>query len=731
MRSPLLALLLVLATPLIALAQPSGGRVLDASTGAPIAGATITVDGTDMSLTSDGDGGFSLEGVPADATLVIVADGYEASLVTNDRGWTGDVVLLPEGTTGEIIEITGEAPPEAPGATQLDRDEVSRLPGTGNDLIASLDALPGVTGGFTAASFNGVVIRGAAPEDSKILVDGFEVPLLYHIGLRSIIPTESIASLEYLPGGFDVAYGRASSGIVSVTTRGGERDPGGQAELSVIDGGVLGRGPVGDEGTFLLAVRRSTIDFILPSIIPDDANLSLTTVPRYYDLQARLDVPAGPRWNLSVSAIGSDDVVEAFADDEADPDEHFFAQTRFLRVTGAARWSRDRWSANLATSLLGQGLEFEAGRDLYFETTRLASTSRGELTWSADDVDGLRDVVWRAGGEVDLQRWRLRLALPDAPEEGQPDVDTMDDGPPDPMNTFDGVVNVPDLAAWTAFTAGFGPIFRLTTGLRVDGFLRIGEAAIQPRGELAAKLTEQTTARLVVGAYRRPPENQAEYLEPQLSPERATQSIVGVEHAVGGGLKLQASLYYTDRSSLITRDAMGEYTNDGRGTTYGGELLATLRRGPWFGFLSYAASRSSRVDAPGAEERLFDYDQPHDLNVALSWKRGRWQLGGRFSFGSGLPYTPVLGAIFDSDADRYIPVYGAVNSARVQSRHQLDVRIDRAFWAGPIAMTAFLDVQNVYMNTPIVGYGYNFDYSERYAFESIPILPSIGLRGEL
>ena len=50
---------------------------------------------------------------------------------------------------------------------------------------------------------------------------GDVIPQLYHFLNRSIIPTRAVAGLDYLPGGFDVKYGRASSGIVSVTSRGG------------------------------------------------------------------------------------------------------------------------------------------------------------------------------------------------------------------------------------------------------------------------------------------------------------------------------------------------------------------------------------------------------------------------------------------------------------------------------------------------------------------------------
>ena len=42
-------------------------------------------------------------------------------------------------------------------------------------------------------------------------------------------------------------------------------------------------------GSYLLAFRRSVIDQLLPALLPDDLDLALTTVPRYYDEQLRID----------------------------------------------------------------------------------------------------------------------------------------------------------------------------------------------------------------------------------------------------------------------------------------------------------------------------------------------------------------------------------------------------------------------------------------------------------
>src|SRR5262249_26138523 len=151
---------------------------------------------------------------------------------------------------------------------------------------------------------------------------------------RSIVPAEAIDSLDYVPGGFDVAYGRASSGIVQLTTRAGGDTRAEQAEVSGADAGAMARGPLG-RGSYFLAVRRSTIDKLLPALLPDGLDLSLTTVPRYYDLQMRFDYKLSDHWNIRSSSLGSDDALELYASRDRNADKRFANRTRFIRTTTA------------------------------------------------------------------------------------------------------------------------------------------------------------------------------------------------------------------------------------------------------------------------------------------------------------------------------------------------------------------------------------------------------------
>jgi len=720
--------------PTAAPTPPSGellevaGRVID-KFGQPIRNAKVGMEGFDAQVKTDRGGRFVLE-ARVGATLIIEKDGLEVGLALVNGPVLDDTVLLDLDTVGEQIEVQGEAPIAAPGAAIVDRKELQRIPGTGGDIVKALTIMPGVVNLQIPLGYSGVVIRGSSPQDSKILVDDFEIPVLFHnIGFRAVLPAESIASLEYIPGGFDVSFGRASSGIVELTTRAGDEKASEQAEISVIDGGLLVQGSIGKKTRYMFGFRRSLIDLILPQIIPASLDLSLTTVPSYYDEQFRIDHVLNDRWKLTLSSVGTIDTFELYATKDTEAkSKRFFNRTAFARVTGAAKYHEGPWSANLALSGLVSQFVFEFGEYQKIHITQPTITPRAELIHTDKEALGLKNVEWRLGGDSQIGRSYIDLALPRERREG--DTQQARD-PRDITRTFSGKIWLPDFAQWASIAANLDPKIRFTGGMRLDEIGRTGEVAIQPRGKLEVKLTPTLTARLSEGAYRRPPEFQSEVLTSNLNSERSTQSIIGLGYEPREGTRVQGSLYYTDRSNLITTNADGSIGNNGRGKTYGAEMLATYRSGPWFGWLSYSYSHSTRVDQPGEAERLFSYDQPHSLNAAASWQKGRWQLGGRFQVYSGLPYTPAKSAVFDNDRNLYIPIYDATNSARAPIHHQLDLRVDYSWHSGPVAMTAFLDVQNVYLNESVVTYFYSYDYSQKAAFKSLPIIPSIGLRGVL
>ena len=117
------------------------------------------------------------------------------------------------------------------------------------------------------------------------------------------------------------------------------------------------------------------------------------------------------------------------------------------------------------------------------------------------------------------------------------------------------------------------------------------------------------------------------------------------------------------------------------------------------------------MKTPDAEYTMLGVAPEFGLLIRPDWKSFRF--GATFRLVSGNPRTPIVGSVYDANSDFYSPVYGRVNSARDPLFHQASVRI-----------------QNIYNHRSQEGLQYSYDYSRSKPVQGLPILPSLGLRGE-
>lgn len=735
-----LAVVVALLVPAVASAEPFAGSVLDGMTLEPIRGAVVTApDGT--TATSDRNGAFRFADLPpGPIEMAVTARGYEPTteLVELAEGGILDhvFILFEPGAASEVIEIEDVAPlPPPPGRQDLGREEIQRIPGTRGDALTAVRSLPGV--GSTPAFGQGpgqVVIRGAAPEESKITIDGIEVPVLYHFfGLQSVLPTELIENIEYLPGGFGAEEGRATGGIINVATRSeAVAEPEGHAELSFINVAAFVQAPLNKKKDLQLTagLRRSTIDLILPAVIPDSANLSFTTAPQYYDGQLRVDWRPREGERVSVLAFGSYDLL-SLLNDNVDPNEPDFQgafdnEISFGRVI--ASWVRGgKGRDNRLVAAVGpSGFRLEIG-DRYLRFGQIVAELRDDLTYTVDDRLRLR-----AGAEGRWDRRRVKTRFPMPPQEGMPPPPNFSNAP---LVETDLTVHNDVAGAYAAVDLRPVPTLLVTSGVRVDYFDFIGETTVSPRLQVTQTIADDWSVKVAAGAYSRGLEN-AESVDPDLVPERAFQYVLGGKWDAGTGIVAEASLFYNDKRKLVVLDPLEAetmpltaYVNRGWGRAFGAEALVRARLEDFFGWIAYTVSRSDRIDGPAPERRLFDYDQTHNFIAVGSYRLGKWQLGGRWQYATGTPMTPVVGSLYLADVNAFIPQYGEVNSARLESQHQLDLRVDRAWTFRTWTLSAYLDVTNVYAHARVLGYSYNYDYTQREAITELPVVPAIGVRG--
>lgn len=708
------------------------GRVVDDATGAPLAGVTVLGDGDEAAVTDDR-GEFVL--AAGTASVTVIDSGYAPVAVPVTARL--EIRLVAAGEGGEIIEIAGESRAPTPGAVSISRTELVTIPGARGDVLSGIKNLPGIAnnGSLTPLS-SGLIIRGASPESSRILVDGFEIPILYHfLGVQSVLPTEMLGDVEYLPGTFSTSYGRASGGIVAATSRETPKTASAFAELSFINVAGLVQGPIGKRAGYAVAARRSVIDAILPAVVPSDGGLSFTAYPRYYDYQGKVSYQPTDRWALQAFIFGSDDGVELATDRDnaADPiaTGSFVNETSFTRAIASARYRRPGLDMRHAISAYTDTNHFTVGRERYLLLDRTGIATRSETIWDA--TSWLRLTV---GAESDLTRTDYDIKFTRPPREGDPRGPNFTN---DALIEATGSNTFRDLAGWASATAYPVPALEVTAGARVDAYLRNDAIEVQPRGQAAWTVVDGSTIRGAAGTYTRPPENLDQGLQPDLGPERADQFSAGVEQRLASSLTFRGTAFYNRLSNLIVLPAdrrdpasLGGYENTGSGDVRGIELLLQARTERVFGWLAYTGAIATRRDADSMPERRFDYDQAHNLIAVASVQIDpRWRVGGRFQLTTGKPYTPVMGSVYQSDIDAYLPQYGAPNSRRVDVQHQLDLRVDRTWTFDRWKLAAYLDISNVYVNAAAIEYQYNFDYSRRTALTSLPILPSFGVRGEL
>src|SRR5215813_11579983 len=318
------------------------GQVRERGTREPVAYASVIVEsaaGASVARTeTDEQGGFTLEVAPGTYQVTVLAGDY---LRFSARE-----------------EVTRQS---------LETEEIVKIPGTVGDALRSIENLPGVA----RAPFNSgiLVVRGSPPEDSLILLDGHQLPQLYHFGgLTSVVNSDLVQRIDFLPGNASVRYGRFLGGVVDVVPREPRRDAmHGYVNTNVFDTGVLLEGPAG-AGSFALSARRSYIDAILPALIPDSAGINLTAAPRYYDYQGVLSEPAwGGR--LRLYAYGSDDALTFITAHPADDpelrgtfDTHLAFHNLYASWTRTGDW-RVRASVQpgwqLSRASIGEQLSFD------------------------------------------------------------------------------------------------------------------------------------------------------------------------------------------------------------------------------------------------------------------------------------------------------------------------------------------------------------------------------------
>jgi TonB family protein len=712
-------------------------RLLEKGTRVPISDAQVFVldPKTQKALkecAADVRGLCELAGlVPGPTEFKVLAPGYEPLTTRDEIPAEGALELTlrltPVLDEGYGLVVRGEKEEEQVTRHVISAEELAKLPGSQGDVLRGIQNLPGIA----RAPFGGglLVVRGSAPEDTQTFLNGMPIPLIYHFGgLTSVISNDLLAQIDFVPGVYSARYGRGNGGIIDAETRPGKNPEfHGSIDTDIFDTGVYLQGPIGDKGgSFGVAARRSYVDVLLAAVtplIPEADGLGLTVAPQYWDYQASAGGPV-LGGNGQLIAFGSSDRLALVLSDPRFGEQFFSSSTRFHRLQGA--WQKEispglrrRVSASVGVT----DVEFAA--EPFFELDVHSFLAAARVDW-ASELSKRAALVY--GLDAQVNDFNVSVLAPG--ENANATRETNVD------------VTRPDTAAYAE--GRLEPVDGLLVipGLRIDRFGGSEDVTIDPRLAVRYQLDLKTTFKGGAGVFHQDPQPQEldpTFGDPELKPEASSQVALGVERLLWKDrLSLDATVFYKFLYNRIAGNGgSGQtpadiLTNDGGGRVRGLEVL--LRYPPdkrFFGWIAYTLSRAERKD-PGAEDfRLFGFDQTHILTALGSYKiKYDFSVGFRFRYATGLPDTPVLGGIYDADNDFYFGVDGAQNSIRLPAFHQLDVRVDKTFRFPNWTFSAYLEVMNLYNRQNPEGVFFNFDFTQQQFFNSLPILPVFGVKGE-
>lgn len=712
------------------------GQLLERGTRKPLKEVNLYLLPDKLKVTSDEAGRFEFKGVPqGECQLIVNLTGYIKYDKKIPCAQTKEAIVYLEKRTYTNFEttVTGKADRRDDQSFSLTQEEFLTAPGSfGGDPVRAAQNLPGVAQNGGSAQ---VIVQGASADDTGYLINGHRVPLVFHFGgLSSVIIPEAVDRVDLLPAGYGPEYSRAIGGIIGLTTKDPKEDRlHGMAFIDLLNAGGIIEGPIDEKSSFLMSGRYSYIGQVLKAVAQENENFELTAAPTFYDMTGIYKLKLNDKNLFRTTFVASRDQLELISNDSINNDPklrgRFYSRTEFFRLIPQVTTDLSAQTKLDNSIAIGRdAVLFDiGGRFLDVNSNNLSQRSELTHTWSPTSKTfvGL-DNYW-SQGEVGLN-------LPNSFSIG---------GVGNPFSVgenrkFKDRFNEAYYGAYIRqeLKPSAESLWSFLPNLRIDHFSINQETWIQPRFQLRYQYSPSLQFRSSFGQYVQEPQPQEYsrlYGNPNIRSPYSWHYTLGFSkdfrQGATQGLEILNNYFYKDLKDLVVPDVSSNYSNEGSGTIYGTEVQAKYRKDNWSSQLVYTYLKSERT-IPGFGTRPSEFDQTHNLNLIGAYNLDRWSISARFRFVSGNPYTPVTGATFDADNDVFIPIRGEIYSQRFNAFNQLDIRIDRRYVYDTWILTAYLDIQNLYNAENSSNIEYSYDYAENKKVRGLPILPTVGLKGE-
>jgi outer membrane receptor protein involved in Fe transport len=649
------------------------------------------------------------------------------------------------------VRITARDDPLA----EISTEKLLRVPGSGNDPLRAIEALPGVT--FTTGRRAEPAVRGSSPDDNRYIIDFIPVRNIFHFDGSSLLNDNVIKDFKLEAAAFDAQYNDATGAVIEANSRAPYTDiKQAVIDISLLKAGILLETPISENSAVYLSVRQSLIHLYIEKFL-DDEDFQFTTVPEYYDYQAKYHLQLSGGDTLSIQALGTRDKAGLLFDDESDEVKRDpglsggIDFTSYFHSQGIVLKNSLTETTQLKTGLSHMLSDFSLGLGL---DNSLKATSNDYTLRSHLSTDINLNHTLRTGIDIIERKIDFKgdFTAP-ACDEFRPDCRLVD---AQERIVASDTLTIYNYDIFVADDWFISPTLTLTPGILWSYDDYSEQTFTQGKFKLRWEFMDYWWLNSAWGQYHKFTDNFGEVAKgfgnPDLKQSTSDHYILGLEHQIDQSTLIKLDTYYKTFDDLVIsrqdRDtvyptlteeqyqALPRFTNDADGDAYGFEVFLnkSFSEG-WYGWLSAAYSETRRYNKLTKEDFKYTYDQPWIINLVSSHELNEnWTLGFKWRYQSGQLITPVIDTDPSTNSDYpdlVDPIYGDLNSKRLADSHKLDVRLDRNYPYRTWNMDLYVEALNVYNQINVTGYDYNADYTEKEDVTGLPAIISFGIKANL
>lgn len=656
---------------------------------------------------------MNIELSPSAPIEEIVVQGSQTNEVRTSQM---SVIDLPMKTANKLPVIFGEA-----------------------DIVKTLQLLPGVQSGGEAAS--GMYVRGGGADQNLVLLDGVPVYNANHLfGFFSVFNSDAIQSVKLTKGAFPARYGGRLSSVLDISMKeGNEQKLGGTASIGLISSKFMINGPVNERTSFLVSARRTYADALaipyLMKVEKDKGYDKYRTGYYFYDINAKINYKFNEKHRIYLSTYTGKDKHhnlkkesgEKIIFDDINVDEWPHLDTiRWVRTADDEMW----WS-NVTAALRWN---YVISNKLFVNTTATYSWYKMENAEGSVYNAEISEMQYNShiedvGIKLDFDYYptlnhSVKFGFQETYHIFNPGVMARYYTNADSIggNTVkNNKQYAHEMAAYLEDDVNIGNRLKANIGIRWSGF-KVGTEfynAFEPRLSARFLLTDKWS---IKGAYA----EMNQYVNllvnsniglpfdlwvpatENIVPQESKQISFGSVYAINNKLDFSIESFHKYMGSLIEYKEGASFLStgsdwqnkvaQGKGWSYGLELLLMKRLNKTTGWVGYTWSKSERQFDKKGEEISFGkvfpykYDRRHDASIVVSHEiNDQIDISCAWVYGTGnaatlayiaypsadqQPHTPQQGAEIDSPYHPNIDYIESRNNFRMPAYHRLDGSIN-------------------------------------------------------